>query len=187
MIRLLSAVLLLSLAAPLGAQTAALPDAPAAPGQTATPKLHDFVPRPIPREPRPVLPPAEIATQIDAFFKGLEGNEVRKSYTAFLAGSRLANRDEDVSTFVDRTQQALAIYGKVNDFEVYDTRQIGSRILVTTYFTALTVAPIRWRFIYYKPRPEMDPHQPRLRRLDAGLAGIAVLAAGALPRGWFGV
>lgn len=123
-----------------------------APGSSqATPKVHDFVPRPIPREPHAVLPPAEIATAIDAFFKGLEQNEVRKSYTTFLTGSRLANRDEDVNTFVDRTQQALAIYGKVNDFEVYDTRQIGSRIVVTTYFTALTVAPIRWRFIYYKP------------------------------------
>ncbi len=41
--------------------------------------------------------------------------------------------------------------GRWNDFEVYDTRPIGSRLLVTTYFTALTVAPLRWRFIYYKP------------------------------------
>ncbi len=151
-LRLLFLSLSLAVAGPLAAQTA-LPPAEPDSKQDATPapKIHDFVPRPIPREPHTVPPPAEIADSIGAFFKGLEQNEVRKSYTTFLTGSRLGNREEDVNTFVDRTQQALAIYGKINDFEVYDTRQIGSRILVTTYFTALTVAPIRWRFVYYKP------------------------------------
>ncbi len=139
-----------------GLNLPAPPPAPSlspAPGdapQAATPTPHDFVARPVPREPHAVLPPAEIASAIDGFFKNLEQNEVRKGYTALLAGTRLSSRDEDLTAYITKTQQAISIYGKVTDHEVYDTRFIGTRIIVTTYLSALPVAPLRWRFIYYK-------------------------------------
>jgi hypothetical protein len=97
-----------------------------------------------------VPPPPEVAAALTKFFKGLVGSEVRKSFTELLAGTRLSAREENVQTLIDKTQQGLTLYGKAHDFEVYDTRFIGSRLLVTTYILALDVQPIRWRFIYYK-------------------------------------
>lgn len=75
---------------------------------------------------------------------------MRKAYSAFLTGSHLVNHEDDLDTFVQKTQQAFSVYGKMTDYELYDTREIGSRLLVATYLSYQAVAPLRWRFIFYK-------------------------------------
>jgi len=138
--------LLLLLVSTAGAQVTPPPPVPTAP----TPRGHEIIPRPIQREAHAVLPPPEIAATIDAFFKGLEANEVRKAYLGLLTGTRLITQEDDLNPFITKTQQAITLYGQLSDYEVYDTRAIGSRLLVTTYLSAQPVAPLRWRFIYYK-------------------------------------
>lgn len=152
----LAASLLLAALLPLRAQEISTsPSTPAATtatpsGPSATPSYHDFAPKPSHVNPNPTPPPAEIAAKIDPFFKGLENNDVRTSFTNLLAGTKLAGRDDNVNALIDHTDQALALYGKMNDYEVYDTRFVGSRVVVITYLAALQIQPIRWRFIFYK-------------------------------------
>ena len=102
------------------------------------------------RPPNPVLPPAEIATALDAFFKGLMRADVRKSFTGLLQGSRLASQEDSVNFYVDKIQQALTLYGKMSDYEVYDTHVVGAHLVETTYISALAINPLKWRFVYYK-------------------------------------
>ncbi len=127
-----------------------LTTAPEPGGPSASPTYHDFAPRPAHVTPNPTPPPAEITAKIDPFFKGLMNNDVRTSFTNLLAGTKLAGRDDNVNALIDHTDQALALYGKMNDYEVYDTRFVGTRVVVVTYLAALQVQPIRWRFIFYK-------------------------------------
>jgi hypothetical protein len=75
---------------------------------------------------------------------------VPEAFDLLLKDTRLSAREENVKELIRRTEQALGLYGKMNDYEVVDTYQVGSRMLVTTYLSALQVQPLRWRFVYYK-------------------------------------
>jgi hypothetical protein len=108
-------------------------------------------------KPNATPPPEEIAVQIDKFFKTLKGGSVDNSnayataYDSFLAGSRLGKQEEKKSIFVSKTQAAFGIYGKLNDYEIFDNYSVGSNVLVLTYLTRHEVQPLRWRFIFYRP------------------------------------
>ena len=141
----------LSLTPPSSTSTSSTMAPASAPsGPQGSPTYHDYAPRPSHVTPNPTPPPAEITAKIDPFFKGLMNNDVRTSFTNLLAGTKLAGRDDNVNALIDHTDQALALYGKMNDYEVYDTRFVGTRVVVVTYLAALQVQPIRWRFIFYK-------------------------------------
>ncbi|WP_093286987.1 hypothetical protein [Verrucomicrobium sp. GAS474] len=102
------------------------------------------------RPPNPVPPPPEIAASLDTFFKGLMRSDVKKSFGLLLQGSRLAAQEDSVNYYVDKIQQALTLYGKVSDYEVYDTRIIGAHLVATTYISSLAINPLKWRFVYYR-------------------------------------
>ncbi|HEY8964802.1 MAG TPA: hypothetical protein VIM58_00045 [Candidatus Methylacidiphilales bacterium] len=102
------------------------------------------------RAPNPVPPPPEIAAALDAFFKGLMRANVAKSFADLLKDSRLAAQQESVNFYVDKIQQALTLYGKMSDYEVYDTRPIGAHLVATTYISSLAISPLKWRFVFYR-------------------------------------
>ena len=133
---------------PLGAQT---PDAmpPAAAPPLAPPR--NIMPLSINHKPNAVNPPAEIAVAVDKFFKGLEAGNYATAYEGFLNGTRLATQKAKMSAFISKTQEGFGIYGKMNDYEIYDNYSVGSNVLVLTYLSRHDVQPLRWRFIYYRP------------------------------------
>jgi hypothetical protein len=141
------------LALPLRAQTA--PDAtapdttPPPPAAPAPPR--NIMPLSLNHKPNPTSPPAEIAGPIDKFFKGLEGGNYADSYETLLAGTRLGSQKEKMSVFISKTQEAFGLYGKMNDYEVFDNYSVGSNVIVLTYLSRHAIQPLRWRFIFYRP------------------------------------
>lgn len=143
-----------SLLLPLHAQVPA-PDgtAPEQGGavQAAPVPPRDIMPKSLNHKPNPTNPPAEIAGPIDKFFKTLKGGDYPTAFETFLSGSRLGLQKQKMSTMVSHTEEAFGIYGKLNDYEIYDNYSIGSNVLVLTYLSRHDIQPLRWRFIYYRP------------------------------------
>ena len=110
----------------------------------------NIMPQTLNHKPNPTAPPAEIAGAIDKFFKGLKTGDYADSYETFLAGSRLGVQKSKMSTMVSRTEEGFGIYGKMNDYEIFDNYSVGSNVLVLTYLTRHDIQPLRWRFIYYR-------------------------------------
>jgi hypothetical protein len=138
-------LLALALVFPLRAQTAADPTDATTP---APPR--DIMPKTINHKPNAVNPPPEIAGAIDKFFKGLKTGDYATTYETFLAGSRLGAQKDKSSVVISKTEAAFGIYGKLNDYEIFDNYSLGSNVLVLTYLTRHDLQPLRWRFIYYR-------------------------------------
>ena len=143
-----------SLLLPLHAQVPA-PDATAplfsGPAQATAAPPRDIMPKALNHKPNPTNPPAEIAGPIDKFFKTLKSGDYPTAFEGFLAGSRLGLQKQKMSTIISHTEEAFGIYGKLNDYEIYDNYSIGSNVLVLTYLSRHDIQPLRWRFIYYRP------------------------------------
>jgi hypothetical protein len=149
---LLLACLLLPLRAQPAPDATAPDTAPDAAAATAPPSPpRNIMPMSINHKPNPTNPPEEIAGPIDKFFKGLKAGDYANSYETFLAGTRLGAQKEKMSAMVSRTEEGFGIYGKMNDYEIFDNYSIGSNVLVLTYLTRHDIQPLRWRFIYYRP------------------------------------
>jgi hypothetical protein len=133
---------------PLSAQTS--PDASSG-GQAAPPPPRNIMPMSINHKPNATAPPPELAAQIDKFFKTLKAGDYPNAYEGFLAGTRLGQQKEKMSLFISKTQEAFGIYGKLNDYEVFDNYSVGSNVVVLTYLTRHDIQPLRWRFIFYRP------------------------------------
>jgi len=141
-------VILSGLFLPLCAQNA--PDATAAPTAVPSPP-RNIMPMSINHKPNPTAPPAELAAPIDKFFKTLKAGDYPNAYETFLAGTRIGAQKEKMSVFISKTQEAFGIYGKLNDYEIYDNYSVGSNVVVLTYLTRHDLQPLRWRFIFYRP------------------------------------
>ena len=111
----------------------------------------NIMPLSLNHKPNATNPPAEIAGPIDKFFKGLEAGDYANSYETFLTGTRLGAQKEKMSVFISKTQEAFGLYGKMNDYEIFDNYSVGSNVLVLTYLSRHDVQPLRWRFIFYRP------------------------------------
>jgi len=150
----ISALLLIGcLLVPLRAQTtpdASVPDASSSTPSPAAPP-RNIMPWSVNHKPNPVNPPAELAGPIDKFFKGLKAGNYADSYETFLAGTRLGAQKEKMSAMISRTEEGFGIYGKMNDYEIYDNYSIGSNVLILTYLARHDIQPLRWRFVFYRP------------------------------------
>src|ERR1700734_592923 len=120
----LSAFILITgcLLLPLRAQPA--PDTAAPDAASTTPDVpsppRNIMPLSINHKPNPTNPPAEIAGPIDKFFQGLKAGDYANSYETFLAGTRLGAQKEKMSAMISRTEEGFGLYGKMNDYEIYD-------------------------------------------------------------------
>ena len=140
---------LLVLSLPVYAQNAAPADNSALQSSAAPPR--NIMPMAINHKPNPTAPPAELAAPIDKFFKTLKAGDYPTAYETFLSGTRLGAQKEKMSVFISKTQEAFGIYGKLNDYEIYDNYSVGSNVVVLTYLTRHDLQPLRWRFIFYRP------------------------------------
>jgi hypothetical protein len=121
---------------------------------TATPPVEpqrNIMPLALNHKPNATNPSPELAVPIDKFFKTLKTGDYAAAYETFLAGTRLGSQKEKMSVFVSKTQEAFGIYGKLNDYEIFDNYSVGSNVIVLTYLSRHDVQPLRWRFIFYRP------------------------------------
>jgi len=119
--------------------------------QTIPAPPRNIMPLTLNHKPNPTQPPAEVAAQIDKFFKGLKAGDYPNAYETFLAGTRLGEQKEKMSAMISKTEDVFGIFGKLNDYEIFDNYSIGSNVLVLTYLSRHDIQPLRWRFIYYRP------------------------------------
>lgn len=103
----------------------------------------------LPRNPTNRQPPMEINLAIEKFFVSLQREKIDEAFTELLSNSHHVQKKYNVEEFINKTKQALTVYGKLNGYELYDNRAIGSRVLYLTYFVYLDTIPLRWRFVYY--------------------------------------
>jgi hypothetical protein len=150
----LSALLLIAcLLLPARAQSTpdATTDTPVTEPSTAPAPPRNIMPLSLNHKPNATNPPAELAAPIDKFFKGLKAGDYANAYETFLAGTRLGAQKEKMSVFISKTQEAFGLYGKLNDYEIFDNYSVGSNVVVLTYLSRHDVQPLRWRFIFYRP------------------------------------
>lgn len=151
----LSVAVILPLRAQLSLDPSAPTTTPTTPVMPFTPTAptppRNIMPMGINHKPNPTNPSAELAGPIDKFFKGLKAGDYANSYELFLTGSRLGTQKPKMSMFISKTQEAFGLYGKFNDYEIFDNYSIGSNVLVLTYLSRHDIQPLRWRFIYYRP------------------------------------
>jgi len=120
-------------------------------GPAKAPNPRDYFKVQTRRTPTATQPPAEIKVPLDKFFTTLKTGDTTKAYEELLINTRLAERKENLKLFIEKTDQALGLYGKVLNYELYDNYSVGSGLMVLTYLSLHPVQPLRWRVVYYKP------------------------------------
>ena len=148
---LLIACLLLPARAQNASDATSTTDTAGAASSTLPAPPRNIMPMSLNHKPNATNPPPEISGPIDKFFKTLKTGDYANAYEGFLAGTRLGAQKEKMSVFVSKTQEAFGIYGKLNDYEVFDNYSVGSNVLVLTYLSRHDLQPLRWRFIFYRP------------------------------------
>ena len=120
-------------------------DPMAQPRAVRTSDLVRVMPR---RDPKPTQPIPEIRVRTEKFFNMLKEGKTSQAYDELLADERLGQQPQNVQLLLQKTEQALGLYGQLLSFEIYDNYTVGSRINVVTYLTFHPVQPLRWRFVF---------------------------------------
>ena len=90
--------------------------------------------------------PAQVAA---IFFGLLQKNEVDPAYEGLMKGSRIAERPEELKTLKSKTREAIDVFGPIQNYELVETRNVGTHLLRRTYLSLNKEFPLRWRFYFY--------------------------------------
>lgn len=120
--------------------------------ETAKTVTPNPLPKPAARfSTEPQQPPPVIAKSVDQFFTLLKQDQVNQAFDGILAGTKVKDRQNEVADLKSKTTGLLLEFGKVIDYELFESRQVGSRLMVLTYLSYSENFPVRWKLIYYKP------------------------------------
>jgi hypothetical protein len=143
----LSALLALSVSAfaqekPAREKVKALPTPPVVPTEPTraeTPK------------PTPAATPAnDMPAQVAAIFFGLlQKNQIDPAYEGLMKGSKIAERPEELKTLKSKTKEAIDVFGPIQNYELVETKNVGTHLLRRTYLSLNKEFPLRWRFYFY--------------------------------------
>ena len=106
--------------------------------------LRDF----LPAYPLAMQPPKDLQLKIEKFFLGIESNRSTDAFAELVKDSPLQNSVEQLSAFATKTDEAVKGYGKMQYYELFDNRQICSKLRMLTYISCLEHKPLRWQFIF---------------------------------------
>ena len=88
--------------------------------------------------------------QVAAIFFGLLGkNEIDPAYEGLMKGSRIAERPDELKTLKSKTREAIDVFGPILNYELVETRNVGTHLLRRTYISLNKEFPLRWRFYFY--------------------------------------
>ncbi|MDX2226776.1 MAG: hypothetical protein SFY92_06785 [Verrucomicrobiae bacterium] len=155
---LLSPLLALCLSSILPAQT----NAPAkpVPPPASTPAAAPAQPSNLPLmrvQPTPTIAsslPDKVKTQIDNFFMLLRQDQVKQAIDDILAESKVKERASEVEALKNKSVTILLEFGRVLDYEVINVKKVGNRLLYITCLGYSENFPLRWTFVYYKPKEQ---------------------------------
>ena len=92
----------------------------------------------------------DLPAQVAAIFFGLlQKNEVDPAYEGLMKGSRIAERPEELKTLKSKTREAIDVFGPIQNYELVETRNVGTHLLRRTYLSLNKEFPLRWRFYFY--------------------------------------
>ena len=98
----------------------------------------------------PVTAENDLPAQVAAIFFGLlQKNEIEPAYEGLMKGSRIAERPEELKTLKSKTKEAIDVFGPVQNYELVETRNVGTHLLRRTYLSLNKEFPLRWRFYFY--------------------------------------
>jgi hypothetical protein len=92
----------------------------------------------------------EVSQLTDAFFFLLGKNEIDKAYAQLTAGTKIAERADDIATLKSKTQQAIQFFGQIQGHELVAVRTVGTHLMAATYLSIGRDFPLRWRFYFYR-------------------------------------
>ena len=124
---------------------------PAKTPDTNLPKVTTLIPQLLPRNPSTKPPPGPVLKQLEAFFAGVQAGKVDESFKALVANNPALSDPAAVPEFVGNIRKGLEVFGALQGQELYDNRNVGSRILYITYISFHPKKPLRWQFVYYSP------------------------------------
>ena len=67
-----------------------------------------------------------------------------------MKGSRIAERPEELKTLKTKTREAIDVFGPLLNYELVETRNVGTHLLRRTYLSLNKEFPLRWRFYFYQ-------------------------------------
>ena len=107
-------------------------------------------PQPTPAPRAPVTSANDMPAQIAGIFFGLlEKNEIDPAYEGLMKGSRIAERPDELKTLKSKTREAIDVFGPIQNYELVETRNVGTHLLRRTYISLNKEFPLRWRFYFY--------------------------------------
>ena len=124
---------------------------PAKAPDTNLPKVTTLIPQLLPRNPINKPPPGPVQKQLEAFFSGIQAGKVDESFKALVANNPALSDPAAVPEFVGNIRKGLEVFGPLQGQELYDNRNVGSRVLYITYISFHPKKPLRWQFVFYSP------------------------------------
>lgn len=103
-----------------------------------------------PRPPTPVTASNDLPAQIAGIFFGLlQKGQIDPAYEGLTRASKIADRPEEISTLKQKTREAIDVFGPIQNYELVETKNVGTHLLRRTYLSLNKEFPLRWRFYFY--------------------------------------
>ena len=87
----------------------------------------------------------------NAFFRDLQSGDTTKAYTSIFSPVVISKKQADVENLSAQTAAALKFYGKVLGWELAHETQVSPSYVRRLYVVRTEVAPLFYRFDFYKP------------------------------------
>jgi hypothetical protein len=92
----------------------------------------------------------EIAKRLDGFFGHLMNKETKPAYDLLAKDSLIGERAEDMTALREKTEQAYALFGAVEGYEIVAVKRVGTRLVGITALSLGERFPLRWMFSFYR-------------------------------------
>src|ERR1700677_710886 len=114
------------------------------------------------QEPKPASPAQPAATPLAAkpgdsadkivenFFALLTKDQVDQAYDYLTAGTKIAERLDEVSDLKVKAREAIRIRGDIKGYELLNIQNAGTHLMRATYVSLGKSFPLRWKFYFYK-------------------------------------
>lgn len=85
----------------------------------------------------------------DAFFRTLQAGQTSRAYADMWAGTLMSKKQADVENLTNQTESILKIYGKIDGWEVMESRELSPSYVERTYLLRTVSAPLFFKFQFY--------------------------------------
>ncbi|MDR0532812.1 MAG: hypothetical protein LBH01_02555 [Verrucomicrobiales bacterium] len=102
----------------------------------------------LPSYPTNLPPPDNIQIKMEKFFLSIQNRAIDNAFNDITKGSSLDGSGEQISAFISKTNLALANFGAMKQYELFDNRPLGKNLRLLTYLSTLELQTLRWQFVF---------------------------------------